>query len=70
MFIQGKKIGEMFKALTPAEKLKYEELAKNDKQRYLDEMKSYEKKQKAEKEADNDGVDDEHDDDDDESDSD
>jgi structure-specific recognition protein 1 len=67
--LQGKKIGEMFRGLTPEEKSKYEALAATDKQRYAEAMKTYKKKEEAEK----DGLDedpDEDEDDDDDSDSD
>ncbi len=59
----GKRIGEMFKALTPGQKEKYEKLASNDKLRYQDAMKAYSQKQKAGE--DSDGVDEDQDDDDD-----
>lgn len=66
----GKKIGEMFKALTPQEKEKYEKLASKDKQRYQDAMKVYNQKQKvkADAEDESDGVDEDQGDDDDDDD--
>jgi hypothetical protein len=39
-------VGAKFKALTPQEKSKYEEMAEKDKQRYTKAMGAYEKKQK------------------------
>lgn len=72
LYEQGRKIGQMFKALTPEEKAKYEELANKDKTRFQDESKAYSKKEKAGKEAedDSDGVDEDLDADDDDDDSD
>lgn len=55
----GKKLGELFKELSPEEKAKYDEKAAKDKQRYADEMKAYESKK-----AVDDGVDDDDNDDD------
>ena len=40
-------VGEKFRALPPEEKAKYEEKAKEDRERYKKEMAAYEKKQKA-----------------------
>jgi len=41
----GKKIGQMFRALTPKEKSKFEKMANKDKERYRREMDAYNKKQ-------------------------
>jgi hypothetical protein len=41
----GKKMGEMFKALSPKEKSKYEEMAKKDQLRYKKEFAAYKEKQ-------------------------
>lgn len=43
----GKKIGELFKGLTAEEKVKYENLAKADKQRYNNEMAAYKEQKKS-----------------------
>lgn len=45
-------IGQKFKALTPQEKSKYEDMAEKDKQRYTKAMGAYEKKQKGGDESD------------------
>lgn len=45
----AKKIGQMFKALTEKEKVKWDEKADEDKQRYKEEMTAYKKKQGGEK---------------------
>jgi hypothetical protein len=64
--VQGKLIGEKFKALSSEEREKYDELAKKDKARYERDMAAYQEKQKAEKEAEeSDGVDEDQDDSDD-----
>jgi ABC-type transporter MlaC component len=57
----GKKLGEMFRGLTPEEKRKYEKKAEDDKDRYKKEQADYAAKQK----EDADGVHDNDDDDDD-----
>ena len=57
----GKKIGELFRGLSSADKQKYEDLSKKEKERYKKQMQEFENKQKAK----DDGVDDEDDDDDD-----
>lgn len=54
----GKKIGEMFKALPPAEKAKYEKKAADAKVKYQEEMKKYKQSSKAEPETDDDDDDD------------
>jgi structure-specific recognition protein 1 len=58
---QGKLIGAKFRALSPEEKRKYEELAKKDKVRATKAMAAYKEKQKeeaaAEKDHDSDGMD-------------
>mmetsp|Transcript_322 Transcript_322/g.459 ORF Transcript_322/g.459 Transcript_322/m.459 type:complete len:815 (-) Transcript_322:58-2502(-) len=57
----GKEIGARFRALTPEEKKKYEDMAATDKIRYKKAMDAYKAKQKAEAEvedSDDDGVDD------------
>jgi hypothetical protein len=61
----GRKIGEMFKALSPEEKAKYEKKASDAKRKYEDDMKTYNATLKAEKEAadDSDGVEDDVEDD-------
>lgn len=63
----GKKIGEMFRELSPEEKLKYEEMAKKDKARYQREIAAYKNKKSgnAGDEEDEDDVRREPDDDDD-----
>ncbi|CAJ1896816.1 unnamed protein product [Cylindrotheca closterium] len=73
----GKELGARFRALSPEEKKKYEDMAAEDKIRYKGEMDAYKKKQKAEAEAeaeaedsDDDGVDDGDNGDDSDSDSD
>ena len=62
----GRKIGEMFKALSPEEKAKYEKKAAGAKQKYEAEMKTYNATAKAAKEAeeDSDGVEEDIEDDD------
>jgi hypothetical protein len=50
----GKKIGELFRALTPDEKEKYETKAKEDKIRYTKELAAYNGKKVAPKEDDDD----------------
>ena len=59
-WFQGKLIGEKFKALTPEEKSKYEDLAAKDKKRYEREMAEYKAKKQAEQD-DSDGVNDDQD---------
>ena len=67
---QGKLVGERFKALTPEEKSKYEEMAAKDKKRYQNDMAEYKAKKQAEQDE-SDGVNEDQDDDsDDDSDSD
>jgi HMG (high mobility group) box len=70
---QGKKIGELFKALSPDERAKYDEMNKKDAERYNKELAAYESKKKAGndseeddkgKKADNDGDSDSDDSDD------
>jgi hypothetical protein len=53
----GKKIGQMFKALSPKEKSKYEEMAKQDKVRAKKEMSAY-KGEKPSQDSDDDDDDD------------
>jgi hypothetical protein len=67
----GKKLGEMFRALTPEEKRKYEKKAEDDKDRYKKEQAAYVAKQKEDADGvhDNDEVDDDEEDDDDDDDS-
>lgn len=62
----GRKLGEMFKALSPEEKAKYEKKAAGAKKKYEEEMKSYNATIKAEKEVedDSDGVEEDVEDDD------
>jgi len=55
----AKKIGELYKALSPEEKKKYEAMAEADKKRFQKATAEYESKKKAE----DDGVDDSSDDD-------
>jgi HMG (high mobility group) box len=62
----GKKIGELFRGLSSAEKLKYEDMSKKEKERYKKQMQEFENKQK----ANDDGVDEDDDDDDDDDDND
>ena len=69
MFLQGKLVGQRFKALGPDEKAKYEQLAKKEKERYAREMAEYKKKASAEQEE-SDGMDEDQSDDSDGSDSD
>ena len=65
----GKKIGELYRNLTPDEKAKYEKLAAKDKLRYQTEMEAWKKsKSGAKPDAEDDGVDDDIDSDDDDSD--
>lgn len=45
--MKGKIIGKQFKALSPEEKEKFDELAAKDKERYTKEMAEYQKKQQA-----------------------
>jgi hypothetical protein len=69
----GKKIGEMFRALSAEEKEKYEKLAKIDKERYKKQMSEYKEassKAQAKGGDDSDGLDDAGDDDDDDDDDD
>lgn len=72
-FVQGKELGSRFKALSPEEKKKYEDMAAQDKIRYQKEMAAYKAKQKAgpaAEDSDDDGVDDGDNGDDSDSDSD
>jgi hypothetical protein len=74
--LQGKLIGEKFRALTPEEKVKYDELSAKDKKRYEKEMAAYQQKQKGSDDSqqkqkgggDSDGVDEDQDSDDSDSD--
>ena len=60
----GKKIGELFRALSSDKKLKYEDLAKKEKEKYKQAMIAFEnKKQGATKDNDDDEDDDDDDDD-------
>jgi structure-specific recognition protein 1 len=63
----GKALGEQWKMISADEKAKYEEMAKNDKERHKKEMSEYTAKQKADEKkaeaADSDGMDDDDDDD-------
>jgi len=59
----GKKMGELYKKLTPEERAPYDQMALEDKERAATEMAEYNKDQK--KKAQDDGVDDSDDDDDD-----
>jgi HMG (high mobility group) box len=59
----GKKIGELFRALSSEKKQKYEDMAKREKERYKKALMEYESGKKASR--DDDGVDDEDDDEDD-----
>jgi HMG (high mobility group) box len=63
----GKKIGELFRALSTNEKQKYEDMAKKEKERYKKALLDFENKQKTTtiEDDDDDGVDDDDDDDDD-----
>jgi HMG (high mobility group) box len=54
----GKKIGELFRGLSPGEKQKYEEMAKKEKDRYNKALSDFLNQQKAK----DDGVDDDDDD--------
>lgn len=63
----GKKLGELFRALSPEEKEKYEKLAQKDKARFKKEMDAY-KSSKSDDKDDDDGVDDDVDEDDDDDD--
>lgn len=60
----GKKIGELFRGLSSSEKQKYEDMFKEEKERYKKQMQEFENKQNAK----DDGVDDDEDDDDEEED--
>ena len=62
----GKRIGELYRALTPEEKEPYEKMAADDKKRFAQASAAYETKKKAE----DDGVGDDHDDSDDDDDAD
>jgi len=69
----GKKLGEMFRGLSPEEKEKYEKMAKDDKARYKRELSDYNSKGKEEEDGDDDDDDDDggnHVDDDDDDDDD
>jgi hypothetical protein len=73
----GRKLGELFRALTPEVKEKYEKLAKEDKARYTKENEAYLKSKASvaededdKDEGDDDGVDDDTDDDEDDDDDD
>jgi structure-specific recognition protein 1 len=50
----GKKMGELFRALSPQEKEKYEKMAERDKVRYNEEMTAYAKKSKSKEGGDSD----------------
>jgi HMG (high mobility group) box len=52
---QGKKIGELFKALSPDERAKYDEMNKKDIERYNKELAAYESKQKGGNDSEEDG---------------
>jgi hypothetical protein len=60
----GKKIGEMFRALSADEKKKYEEMAQKDKERARKEMASYKSVLEQQNGSDNQNDDDDDDDDD------
>jgi HMG (high mobility group) box len=62
----GKKVGELFRGLSGSEKQKYEDMSKNEKERYKKQMQEFEIKQKAK----DDGVDDDDEEDDDDDDDD
>jgi structure-specific recognition protein 1 len=50
----GKLVGQKYKAMTPEEKAKYDKMAKDDKERYVREMKAYKSKEKPKEEPDDD----------------
>jgi hypothetical protein len=61
----GKKIGELFRALPSDKKQKYEDMAKQEKERYKKALMEYESGSKKATRDDDDGVDDEDEEDDD-----